>query len=97
MRRHIAKHTGQRLVKCEFCEKTFSRRDNLKRHILTIHEDHSGQSETSTIVISGQSEPNAIVASDQSEPNTIVASDQSKPSTIVTSDQSESSTIVTVE
>ena len=35
-------------IRCEICGKNYSRKDSLKRHIQSIHEDTDTESETST-------------------------------------------------
>lgn len=37
MMRHAAVHTGERPFVCNMCHQRFPRKDNLKRHIYTVH------------------------------------------------------------
>lgn len=40
--------TSIKKIRCEICGKNYSRKDSLKRHVETLHEDTDAESETST-------------------------------------------------
>lgn len=38
MKYHLVKHSGTRLFKCDICQKDFSRKSSLGRHLRKIHQ-----------------------------------------------------------
>jgi len=43
LRTHLKIHTGDKPYQCNHCDKTFNRKDGLKRHLLAVHDEGTTQ------------------------------------------------------
>ena len=59
-RRHIScVHKGEKDFSCEFCEKSFARKDYLQQHLNTIHKDENDFENIEMKEEPSESDPNA--------------------------------------